>query len=208
MTQKWRPKQRPQDVRIGKYFMLSDFLYSEAAVLRGIPNCPVRLDGDEVEGMKGLCQHILDPVIEQFGPVSITFAYCSPQLWKTWYGANANMFDLHTFKPPRGGVGGAVDILVHRYPTDPRPVLNWVRDHCVYDRLILYPGSAVICVAWTEVTPRYDCREWVFGEGGSDRHYLKAGREAPPDVPTKRNPSRIEQGKLFVRNGRVGRVRR
>ncbi|MEH2467838.1 hypothetical protein [Nostoc sp.] len=37
MDRKWHPRTRPQDVRVGKYFVLSDFLYSQTAVTRGIP---------------------------------------------------------------------------------------------------------------------------------------------------------------------------
>jgi hypothetical protein len=198
MAQKWRPKTRPQDVRVGKYFMLSDFLYSEDAILSGIANCPVGWDCFEIDGMKGLCKHILDPVVEEFGAVSITFGYVSPQLWRKWNGANAELSGLHLFRPPQGGIGGAVDILIHSHSEDPRPVLNWIRDRCVYDRLILYPGSAILCVAWTQNKPRYHCKEWVFGASGSDRHYVNAGQNEPASAPKPKKPI-PEQGRLFLR---------
>jgi hypothetical protein len=175
---RWNPRLRPQDVQVGKYFVVSDFLYSEDAMLHGIPNVPSSLDGDEVEGMCGLCKHILDPIVDQFGSVSITFGYCSVQLWKFWY-KDGSTNDLHTFRSQRGVLGGAVDITIHRHP-DPRPVMNWVRDNCIYDRVIVYPGSRILCVAWTS-KPRYQCKEWVFGDRLGDRpQYLDAGRDVPP----------------------------
>jgi hypothetical protein len=195
IQRKWRPKKRPQDVRVGRYFMASDFLYSEMAVQKGVVNCPM-LDSPEVEGMKGLCQHILDLVVDLFGSVSITFGYNSPELWRKRYGQTVDLAGLHSFRPSQGGIGGAADILVHSHPEDPRPVLNWIRDNCIYDRLIIYPGSAILCVAWTDIEPRMDCKEWIFPEIGAAAFYLEAGRSHPPTPPRKRGQS-FDQGKLF-----------
>lgn len=195
MERKWRPNPRPQDIRVGKFFMLSDFLYSESAATIGIRNCPL-LRGDEVDGMKGLCSHILDPVVKEFGPLSITFGYISPEL-DQYAGSNRpEISALHRFHPNQGGIGGAADILVHSHPENPRPVLNWIRDNCVYDRLILFPGSPILCVAWTANKPRYECKEWIFPESGGLAEYVNAGRERPPH--SKRR-SKVEQGKLFRR---------
>ncbi|MGA7932261.1 MAG: hypothetical protein WCA35_01655 [Kovacikia sp.] len=196
---KWRPKQRPQDVRVGKFFLLSDFLYSEDGCISGVPNTPVQFDGMEVSGMRGLCKHILDPVVEKFGPLSITFGYVSPTLWRKWNGKNAVLEGLHVFRPAQGGIGGAADILIHSHPDDPRTVLNWIRDNCEYDRLILFPGSSIICVAWTENEPRKLCKEWVFRDGsGTDRHYVNAGRDSATAPPKKKG--KMQQGKLFIQS--------
>jgi hypothetical protein len=196
MEQKWRPTPRPQDIRVGRYFMLSDFLYSEDAIIKGIPNCPVALDGMEVQGIRGLCEHILDPVVDKFGPLTITFGYVSPTLWRKWNGQNALIEGLHVFRPTQGGSGGACDILVHRHEDNPRPVYNWIRDNCIYDRLIIFPGSKILCVGWTEIEPRKIANEWVFDEM-SRRHYVPAGREEPPAPPQKKQ--RFGQGRLFFR---------
>jgi hypothetical protein len=190
---KWRPRIRPQDVRVGKYFVLSDFLYSHTAIAEGIPNVPIGYDGPEVRGMRGLCTHILDPVVEQFGPVSIAYGFCSPVLWRRSYGPNANLFDLHTFKPPRGGVGGAADIVIHSQK-DPRPVMDWIKVNCTYDRLIIYPGSRIICVAWTEISPRFHAKEWLFGEDGGKAEYVNFGKP----LPKSQHDKSFQQGSLFL----------
>jgi hypothetical protein len=65
--------------------MLSDFLYSEAAAKKGIANVPPTLDGMEVESIKKLCEHILDPVVDRFGAISITYGYVSPALQKATF---------------------------------------------------------------------------------------------------------------------------
>jgi hypothetical protein len=193
---KWHPRTRPQDVRVGKYFVLSDFLYSQTAIIRGIPNCPSSWTGIEVRGLKGLCQHILDPVVEKFGPVSVTFGFCSLELWKHWYPNIANPLALHLFRPPQGGIGGAADIVIHAYQ-DPRPVFNWIRQHCTYDRLIMYPGSSIICCAWCEEKPRFHAKEWIFPNGAGNAEYVDAGWDAPPAPKSKKDAPGFVQGKLF-----------
>lgn len=157
---------RPQDVRVGEFFLLSDFLYSHEAVRDGIPNLPLAFDGDEVAGMRGLCQHILDPVVKQFGALSITYAYCSENYWWEKYGDRYVGNDLHSYRLNRGGVGGAADILVHSQKDNPCQVIYWIRDNCEFDRLILYKAPRpIICVAWTSVNPRYHAKEWRVVEG-------------------------------------------
>jgi hypothetical protein len=195
-THKWHPCIRPQDVRVGKYFVLSDFLYSRTAIVEGIPNVPLGFDGPEVAGIRGLCAHILDPVVEQFGPVSITFGYCSAALWRRMYGANANLSDLHTFKPKQGGIGGAVDIVIHHHE-DARPVMRWIKENCIYDRLIAYPGSRILCVAWCETKPRRHCKEWVIPEGGGRRQYVNFDQPPKPQAPPPPKTPLFTQGLLF-----------
>ncbi|MBD0301931.1 MAG: hypothetical protein ICV85_07025 [Tolypothrix sp. T3-bin4] len=196
VERKWRSRTRPQDVRVGKHFVLSDFLYSQTAVMRGIPNCPSSWTGVEVKGLKGLCKHILDPVVEEFGAVSVTFGFCSLALWKHWYPNLVEPRALHLFRPPQGGIGGAADIVIHAYQ-DPRPVFNWIRVNCDFDRLILYPGSPIICCGWTEVSPRHHAKEWVINDG-EKAQYLDAGWEEPakPKHKTTEEP-KFKQGTLF-----------
>lgn len=160
---KWRSDNRPQNVRVGKYFMLSDFLYSERAVQKGIPNCPEDLfDGCEVYSLRQLCAAILDPLVDQFGPTSITYGYLSPELHANLYGPKDSL-GLHSCVPVGGKAkyAAAADVLVHAKKDEPRDVLNWIRDNCIYDRLILYPGSSIVCTAWQD-KPRFHCKEWVF----------------------------------------------
>lgn len=184
---KWRQDNRPQNVRVGKYFMLSDFLYSETAIQKGIPNCP-DLEGREVQAIRKLCEHILDLVVEALGPLSITYGYVSPELQQATYGTMN--FPLHNGVPVKGRgaqLAAAADILVHAYADNPRFVLNWMRDRCTYDRLILYPGSSIICTAWSD-RPRFECKEWVFPDSFSKALYVNAGREGPPVIDIRTAP--------------------
>jgi len=121
------------------------------------------LDSSAAEGMRKLCEHILDPVVEKFGHTSMTFGYVEHE---------EGYRSLHGYTPPRANIGGAADILTHQEP-DTRLVLNWIRDNCEYDRLILYPGSRILCVAWTD-NPRRHCKEWRYVNGS--RKYMNAVR--------------------------------
>jgi SWIM zinc finger len=170
---KWRSVDQPQAVRVGKHFMLSDFLYSETAVTKGITNCPP-LDGKEVQGIKGLCIAILDPVVERFGAVSITYGYSSPELHAQI--SAYRPLGVHNGVAAAGGtIAAAADILVHSMVADPRAVLHWVQSNCVFDRLILYPNSPRVCVAWSD-KPRYHAKEWYFTDSFSNAIYAELRR--------------------------------
>ena len=156
---------RPQDIRVGKYFMLSDFLYSETVVTRGIPNLPPTFDGVEVESLRMLCHHILDRVVEEFGAVSVTYGYVSPALQAATKNFTPHIHNCCPVKAKRATIAAACDILVHSRADDPRSVLHWIRDSQMeYDRLILYPDSSIVCIAWAD-RPRYDAMEWAMLDG-------------------------------------------
>lgn len=177
---RWRSDMRPQNVRLGKFFMLSDLLFSETAVTKGVANCPP-LDGKEVRALRELTAHILDPVVEKFGAVSITYGYVSPELHAKIYGPK-DALGLHNCVPVKAKgatLAAAADILVHSAADwrqdEPRLVLNWIRDNCEYDRLILYPGSAIVCTAWAD-KPRFECKEWIFPDSFGKALYVNAAR--------------------------------
>lgn len=171
---------RPQDIRIGKYFVLSDFLYSSSQAIYGIPNCPDNLNGREVYCLQQLTKEILDPVVEQFGQTSITYGFAGKELYQKIYGGKGT--GVHGCIPPKekgARYASAADILVHSQIENPRTVLNWIRDNCVYDRLILYQNSPIICVAWAD-KPRFHCKEWFIPDSLSKAIYIDAIREGRP----------------------------
>jgi hypothetical protein len=165
----WRNGDRPQNVRVGKHFMLSDFLYSETAVEKGIINFPP-FDGMEVESLRGLCAAILDPVVEQFGALSITYGYSCPELHRRIY-PNRPLGIHNCVAPGASTHGAAADILVHSMQDKPREVLLWIKATCAYDRLILYPGSSIVCTAWAN-RPRRHAKEWVYLPNESKPQYI------------------------------------
>jgi hypothetical protein len=170
----WRSPDRPQNIRVGKYFMLSDFLYSETAVIKGISNCPP-LAGREVESIKGLCAAILDPVVERFGAISITFGYVSPELQRAIPGRMRP--SVHNICPAGKAVlGAAADFQAHNTEYSHKDILLWIAGSCTYDRLILYPGSTIVCVAWSD-KPRSHCKQWIYPDQFSKAIYIDLPQE-------------------------------
>ena len=169
----WRTHPRPQNIRVGKYFMLSDFLYSEEAATRGIKNVPPSFDGMEVESIRGLCAAILDPLVDEFGAVSITYGYVSPELHQATYPwMLKTIHNCQAAKKVKGArLCACADVIVHSREDDPRSVLHWVKSNCQYDRLILFPCSSIVCVGWAD-KPRSEAMEWVFDEAGK-KQYVK-----------------------------------
>jgi hypothetical protein len=170
----YRKHQRPETIRVGRNFMLCDFLSSEAATKKGIVNLPPTFDGMEVASIRKLCEHILDPVVDRFGSISITYGYVSDALQAATNPSSKPT--VHNCKPAKGAyLGAAADFQPHNIEFSHRDILLWIAANCEYDRLILYPGSTIVCVAWSD-RPRSHCRQWIDKinlEGVTRRVYTK-----------------------------------
>ena len=57
-------------VRLSRHFFLRDFLYSEIGSFHGVPNLPEDPDLAIAAGTR-LCEELLDPLTETFGPLHI-----------------------------------------------------------------------------------------------------------------------------------------
>ena len=109
--------------RLSQSFHLSEFLVSQTAARRGIPNWP----GDaEIANLEKLCVHVLQPVRDHFGrPVVISSGYRSPQLNRAIGGSATSQHcrgEAADFEIP-----GLANI----------DVCRWIRDTLAFDQLIL-----------------------------------------------------------------------
>lgn len=66
-------------VRLSKHYQMRQFLHSEVAQAYGIVNTPEDPDL-AIDAARGLCEHILEPLTEEFGPLIIRSGYRSPRL--------------------------------------------------------------------------------------------------------------------------------
>lgn len=66
-------------VRLSNSFIMRDFLYNETACCYGISNIPHCPELAVITGRE-LCQKLLEPIIKQFGVISIQVGYRSPLL--------------------------------------------------------------------------------------------------------------------------------
>lgn len=98
--------------RLSPHFLLADFLGNHSVYSKGLAN---GLDADDPyfakkwQNATALCEHILEPLIEAHGPLSISYGYISPEMSRR----------LVTYQDPdkpshhRFDLGAAADVCVH-----------------------------------------------------------------------------------------------
>ena len=110
-------------MKLSANFTLKELTKSDTAIRKGISNEP---NTDEIEKLKLLCETILQPVRDKFGPVTVTSGYRSPELCMA-IGSSIN--SQHT-KPE------AVDFQVEG--VDNADVAYWIKDNIPnWDQMIL-----------------------------------------------------------------------
>ena len=152
-------------VRLSQYFFMRDFLYSEIGNFHGIPNIPEDPELAIVTGEK-LCQELLDPMVETFGPVAVRSSYRSPTL--NHFGAteakpqrcagNERNYAGHIWdkRDAEGCIGATACIVVpwfaDRYDQgrDWRDLAYWVHDHLPYSSMSFFPKLAAFNLSWRD----------------------------------------------------------
>jgi putative chitinase len=108
---------------LSEHFALKDFVKSETAIRRGIPNVPTT---DHKIALKAVCEHILEPVYAHFQQdVRINSSYRSPKL-NAAVGGSAKSQHCN---------GEAVDFEIDGLPNP--DLAMWVSRNCEFDQLIL-----------------------------------------------------------------------
>jgi DNA phosphorothioation-associated putative methyltransferase len=100
-----------------------------------------------------LATRVLDPIVEYFGAIKLTYGFAGPPLTRQISGGIAPTLDQHAASEAnargrricsRGGA--AVDFLVEY--EDMREVADWIADHLPYDRLYYYGPNRPIHVSF------------------------------------------------------------
>jgi len=116
----------------------------------GLENCPKQ--PDSYTALYDLASHILDPVIEYFGMISLTYGFCSHELGKHINNRVAPKLDQHAAHElntkknlicPR--LGAAIDFIVE--DENMREVADWVAENTPFDRLYFYGEDRPIHVS-------------------------------------------------------------
>ena len=107
----------------------------------GLANLPLR--PETYNALHGLCCTLLDPLIDYFGAIRLTYGFASPELTKHIAGAIAPKLDQHACyeRTSRGAPvcargGAACDFLVD--DEDMRSVTEWIIANLPFDRLYFY----------------------------------------------------------------------
>lgn len=117
----------------------------------GIRNLP--LQPESYNALYDLATKLLDPLIEYFGAIKLTYGFCSTDLSRQIAGQIAPKLDQHAAcEVGRGGKlicdrgGAACDLLVE--DEDMRAVADWVIENLPFDRLYFYGSDRAIHLSY------------------------------------------------------------
>ncbi|MEQ1771592.1 MAG: hypothetical protein ABL879_17330 [Devosia sp.] len=144
-------------VRLSANFFMRDFLHSEIASINRMSNIPDDPDLAIAAGRK-LCEEALEPLMAQFGRISIRSGYRSPEVngfgnaHGLSCGSNESNFGGHIWdhRTAAGEVGASASIIVHAligwYERTGRweSMAWWIHDHLPYDELEFFPKYAAL----------------------------------------------------------------
>lgn len=166
------------DAPCGKFLTYRQLIEcGETQQSTGIPNHPTQ--PDSYTALYDLAVYILDPVIDYFGMIRLTYGFCSHELGKHIKKRVAPKLDQHashelntkkTLICPR--LGAAVDFIVE--DENMREVADWVVENTPFDRLYFYGENRPIHVSYGPEQKK----EYV------DLVITDSGRQ----VPRKRHP--------------------
>lgn len=133
--------------------------------------------------LRELARHIIDPVVDYFGMVELTYGFCSHSLAKKISGRIAPALDQHAaHERKRGGAtickrpGAAIDFLVA--DEDMEDVADWIIKNLPFDRLYFYGADRPIHVSYGPEQSRAAYRmEITKGGVRVPKPYTKALRQ-------------------------------
>ncbi|WP_368622615.1 DNA phosphorothioation-associated putative methyltransferase [Paraburkholderia sp. BR13444] len=118
----------------------------------GLSNLPLNVS--TYNALHALAVHVLDPVIDYFGPIRLTYGFSSPELSKQIQSGIAPKLDQHAAceHSSRGKLlcergGAACDFIVDDEAMD--EVALWIIDHTPFDRLYFYGPDRPIHVSYS-----------------------------------------------------------
>lgn len=157
------------DQPCGRYFSFRSFVECGATQHRlGVHNIPLR--PETYNAFYALATQVLDPVVEYFGRIALTYGFCSPMLGKNIKRRVAPKLDQHagcelnsrgTLICARGGA--ACDFLVE--DESMREVADWIIQNVPFDRLYYYGDNRPLHVSFGPEDSReaYEIRETSTG---------------------------------------------
>lgn len=140
------------DDRCGRYLTFRQLIEcGETQARTGLPNLPQQ--PESYNALYDLAAQVLDPVIDYFGMIHLTYGFCSPELAKQIPGRIDPKRDQHAAhelnrsgRPICERLGAAVDFLV----TDESmlEVAQWIVANTPFDRLYFYGDDQPIHVSY------------------------------------------------------------
>jgi DNA phosphorothioation-associated putative methyltransferase len=130
------------DERCGRYFTYRQLIEcGETQAATGLPNLP--RNAESFTALFDLAVNVLDPLIDYFGGIELTYGFCSQELAKKILRRIAPELDQHAAhenkrngNPVCARLGAAVDFLVR--DENMREVAQWIIANLPFDRLYFY----------------------------------------------------------------------
>ncbi|CAB3973806.1 hypothetical protein BCO9919_05945 [Burkholderia cenocepacia] len=160
----------PLDQKCGRYLTFRDLIEcGETQAAHDIGNMPV--DPESFNALLDLAHHVIDPVIDYFGMVKLTFGFCSPALASHIKGRISPKLDQHAAheRTRRGGyicerLGAACDFVVE--DEDMAMVVEWIINNVKFDRLYFYGCHRPIHISYSS-TPARQVVDMIETAGGN-----------------------------------------
>ncbi|HYE36004.1 DNA phosphorothioation-associated putative methyltransferase [Methylocaldum sp.] len=142
------------DAACGRYFIYRQLIEcGETQARTGLPNLPN--EPDSYTALYALAVNILDPVVDYFGMIELTYGFCSPELARQIPARIAPELDQHAAhelsrkgSPICPRLGAAVDFLVR--DENMEEVARWIMANLPYDRLYYYGPDKPVHVSYSE----------------------------------------------------------
>lgn len=157
------------DSACGKHFTYRDFVEcGETQTRTGLANQPRQ--PDTYTALYELASLVLDPVVDYFGMIELTYGFCSAELARSIPGRIAPKLDQHaghevtrTGRPICERLGAACDFLVT--DEDMEEVALWVAANTPFDRLYFYGKNRPVHVSYSATPARQFVRMTMNASG-------------------------------------------
>ena len=139
-------------MKLSLNFSLKELTASQTADRKGIDNTPTE---EHIENLKLLCENILQPTRDEWGIISVSSGYRSPELCVA----------IGSSERSQHAKGQAADFECHR--VDNKMLFEWITNELDYDQAILefYNG-----------TPDSGCIHVSYNKDGNRKQKLRAFR--------------------------------
>lgn len=173
------------DTPCGRYFTYRQLIEcGETQVRTGNPNLPK--EPGSYTALYELATKILDPLIDYYGMIKLTYGFCSPELNRHIKGRIAPKLDQHAAhelnrvgKPVCPRLGAAVDFIVE--DEDMKEVAYWIMANLTFDRLYFYGPDRPIHISYSAST---NAEAWELRSLSNGKFVPRSFKLAPITNPS------------------------
>lgn len=186
--------------RLSTHFLLRDFLFSSHAAAMGASNLPED-PALAIRAGRKLCEHVLEPILKEFGHFAVTYGYQSRQVTEvTWttlrrrndrHSSSPHQWDRRTFGDE---IYARVDILpfaVEDGIVTKHQFGHWLMHNLDIDLLMQWTRSNVACITISP-RPRRVWLEWGRPSLNEPRQTIHMGahywQRLHPRLPSSEQP--------------------